>query len=209
MLSRKICWKEALEKNMKTKRANEPGQSAVLLLDVIDVLRKLNVSYAVVGAMAASFYGTVRASMDADAVIAFEKSKGGPEELLDELKKTGFDVSQRKGSMDDPVMGVIDIQDCYKNRVDLLTGIRGLQTDAFLRVVTSPFMDAHIQIIGIEDFIAMKIFAGGPKDIEDVRNALQVSTEKIDVNLLKKLTLNYGNSTFQTLEALLKSAKAQ
>jgi hypothetical protein len=51
-------------------RAQRPGESALLLLDAIDTLRRSDVSYAVVGAMAASVHGVVRASMDADAILA-------------------------------------------------------------------------------------------------------------------------------------------
>jgi hypothetical protein len=46
--------------------AQRSGESALLLLDVIDHLQRANVQYAVVGAMAASVHGVVRASMDAD-----------------------------------------------------------------------------------------------------------------------------------------------
>ena len=51
-------------------RAKESGQSPLLLLDVIDVLRALQIPYAIIEALAASYYGAVRASLDADALIA-------------------------------------------------------------------------------------------------------------------------------------------
>ena len=48
---------------MRTRRS---GESALLLLDAIEVLAREQVGYAVVGAMAASVNGVLRASMDAD-----------------------------------------------------------------------------------------------------------------------------------------------
>jgi len=51
---------------------NRPGESALLLLDVIDSLAGQNIEYAVVGALAASIHGAVRASMDADVVSSME-----------------------------------------------------------------------------------------------------------------------------------------
>ena len=48
---------------MRTRRS---GESALLLLDAIEVLAREQVGYAVVGAMAASVHGVLRASMDAD-----------------------------------------------------------------------------------------------------------------------------------------------
>jgi len=32
-----------------------------------------------------------------------------------------------------------------------------------------------LRVIGLEDFIAMKVFAGGPQDLEDARRAIAVS----------------------------------
>lgn len=53
-------------------RTTAPGQSALLLLDVISMLNERHIPYAVIGAFAASFYGMVRASVDADAVISIQ-----------------------------------------------------------------------------------------------------------------------------------------
>lgn len=51
-------------------RTDSAGQSALLLLDAVDILIHEKVAYAVIGAMAASVHGVVRASLDADAVLA-------------------------------------------------------------------------------------------------------------------------------------------
>ena len=50
-------------------RTSGTGQSALLLLDVVELLATEKVDDAVVGAMAASVHGVVRASFDADAVL--------------------------------------------------------------------------------------------------------------------------------------------
>ena len=185
-------------------RANGPGQSSLLLLDVVDILNKSHISYAVIGALAASFYGTIRASMDADVLIFLKKAEKGTQNLLNELVRAGFQATQRQGDADDPVVGVINIQDNYNNRVDLLLGIRRMPEDIFSRTINSPFLGSQIRIVGLEDFVAMKIFAGGPQDTEDVKNVLEVSAEKINVTLLRKLTLNYGKVELKKLETLMK-----
>jgi DNA-binding NarL/FixJ family response regulator len=51
-------------------RTTGPGQSALLLLDAVDVLTREQIDYAVIGALAASIHGVVRASVDADAINA-------------------------------------------------------------------------------------------------------------------------------------------
>lgn len=49
----------------------------------------------------------------------------------------------------------------------------------------------------------MKLFAGGPRDIEDVRNVLAVSGDTLDEALLRKLTRQYGRRELDLLERLL------
>ena len=166
-----------------------PGESSLLLLNVIKVLKTCRIPYAVVGAFAASFYGVVRASLDADAVISIEGGEDKLNRLLSALKKAAFKIELRRSDAEDPVRYVINITDGFGNRVDLLIGIRGMRQDVFDRLRTASFMKTTVKIIGIEDFVAMKIFAGGAKDIHDVLGVLQISRAKINMALLKQLTL--------------------
>jgi hypothetical protein len=53
-------------------RASAPGQSALLMADIAEFLTTQGVRYAVIGAMAAAVHGVVRASLDADAVVALQ-----------------------------------------------------------------------------------------------------------------------------------------
>lgn len=182
-----------------------PGESSLLLLKVIKRLDKLRIPYAIIGAFAASFYGLVRASLDADAVISVGEDREKLHRLVAALKKGGWSVKAREGGSGDPIRCVINIEDKFKNRVDLLIGIRRMQEDMFGRVMTASFLNANIRIIGIEDFIAMKMFAGSAKDIQDVIGVLQVSSRKIDRALLRQLTLRYGKKELERLEAVLRN----
>lgn len=51
-------------------RTSGSGQSALLLVDIVDSLVSRKVEYAVIGALAASVHGAVRASMDADELAS-------------------------------------------------------------------------------------------------------------------------------------------
>ena len=180
-----------------------PGESALLLLQVVKLLDQSNIPYAVIGAFAASFYGQVRATLDADAVI----SLGERDQLtgfMGALKNAGLKVESRQGDAEDPVRGIINIKDKFKNSVDLLTGIRGMGPDIFERTVKASFLGAEIKIAGVEDFIAMKIYGGGPQDIEDVICVLKVQKKKVKMSLLRQLTLRYGKKLLSKLEQILK-----
>ena len=187
-------------------RTNGPGQSSLLLLDVIDILDKFHIPYAVVGAFAASYYGPVRASVDTDAVISLHNKTLTIEQLVSELKKFFPKVSHRHGDSHDPIGYVLNIEDRFHNRVDLLAGLKGMREEAFVLAEESTFMGSKIRIVGMEDFIAMKIFAGGPKDIEDVRGVLRISSKKINLALLKDVSAQYGRNVVKKLEVLLKES---
>ena len=185
-----------------------PGESPILLLKVIKQLNKLRIPYAIVGAFAASFYGLIRASLDVDAIISLGRDEKKLDQLLSFFKKEALKTEIRRGDSDDPVGCVINIEDKFKNRVDLLIGIRGMQGDVFERIMTASFLKTKIKIIGIEDFIAMKIFAGSAKDIQDVIGVFQISAKKINMPLLKQLTRQYGKKELKKLANILENKKS-
>ena len=184
-----------------------PGQSALLLSEVVFQLDELGIAYAVVGALAASFHGIVRSSLDADAVI----SPGGEQDLVQQLiarlLDQGLEVDHRPGSFDDPIDSVVAISDRHGNRVDLLTGIQGLDPDFGSRTIAAPLFGTSLKIIGIEDFVAMKAFAGSPRDLEDALGVMKVSADSIDYVLLKKLAVGYGREASATLDHLTRALK--
>lgn len=176
----------------------------LLLLDVIDILNALDVPYAIIGAFAASFHGVVRASLDADALIAFQTGQTDVTALVSALRKAGVESRHRKGEARDPIGGVITIEDRFHNRVDLLMKIRGITDAVFSRTIEAKFMGGRIRVVGVEDLIAMKVFAGSPKDVSDVVGVLQVSYHRIDLALLKRLVRPYGKGVGRQLDSLLR-----
>jgi predicted nucleotidyltransferase len=184
-------------------RTKASGESTLLLLDAVQVLRAENVDYAIIGAMAASIHGVIRASRDADALLSISTS--ALTGLERSFKKAGFNTELRRGDMSDPISAVLALHDQFENRVDLLVGIRGFDPTAFSRVIEVPFDGESLKFVGLEDFIAMKLFAGGPQDISDAKNALELTPEPPDINLLRGLATRYGADTTQGLETLLKS----
>jgi hypothetical protein len=185
---------------MRTRRA---GESALLLLDAIEVLVRKSVDYAVIGAMAASVHGVLRASMDADAVLSITTQELG--RLEEHFKAAGFGTSLRRGDMDDPIAAVLALTDDFGNRVDLLVGLRGLENAAFQRAIEVPFQGTLLRVAGVEDFIAMKVFAGGPQDMADARYALAAAKNTLDVDLLTRLASRYGRHVSSELKKLLGS----
>jgi hypothetical protein len=164
------------------------------------------INYAVIGAMAASIHGVVRASVDADAVLSLISKK--PSDLERGFRAAGFQTQLRVGDPEDPIPALLipallQLTDGFGNRVDLLIGLRGLEAEAFSRAMEVPFQGTALRVIGREDFIAMKVFAGGPQDMTDARNAISIAGESLDSVLLRRLTKRYGRDAVENLNKLL------
>jgi predicted nucleotidyltransferase len=183
-------------------RARGRGESALMLLDVVDVLSKERVDYAVIGAMAASVHGSIRATTDADALLSVTPARLRRIERA--LANSGFVTDFRRGGSDDPIPALLAVSDRYGNRVDLLAGLRGLDPDALSRALSVPFMGSTIRVIGREDFIAMKCFAGGPQHLVDARQAFATADGRLDVDLLRRATRRFGSAASDALEQLLR-----
>ena len=65
--------------------------------------------------MAAAVHGVVRASLDADAIVALQVREA--QALRQSLIEEGYEVVLRTGDVDDPIPGLLEIRDRHSNRV--------------------------------------------------------------------------------------------
>jgi hypothetical protein len=182
-------------------RTNKGGQSALLLLDVVEILRREKVDYAVIGAFALAVLGVVRATLDVDALLFIKP--GRLAKLERPFERAGFDTELRTSEADDPVSGMLVLDDDFGNRVELLAGLRNMDPEIFSRTLEVKFRNEALRIVGREDFIAMKCFAGSPQDLLDARSAYQAAPGPIDLDLLRTLTRRFGREAADGLEKTL------
>lgn len=188
-------------------RARRPGESVLLLLDAAALLTKKKIDYAVIGALAASVHGSIRATRDADVLLSITIPALG--DLAKAFKRAGFQAELRHGDPDDPIPALLAITDRHQNRVDLLAGLRNLDPEAFSRSLTVPFMRSTVRVIGREDFIAMKCFAGGPQDMADAREVMRAADRPLDMDLLRRVTRRFGRDAADHLERLFNANAGQ
>jgi hypothetical protein len=185
---------------MRTKRA---GQSALLLLDAVEVLQREKIDYAVIGAFALSAHGVVRASTDVDVLLFTTPQHLA--KLRARFQRAGFGTELRHGEADDRIPAMLILSDRHNNHVELLSGLRGMDPAIFSRTVGVPFMGMNLRIAGREDFIAMKCFAGGPQDILDAHSAYRSAQGPVDLDLLRAVTRRFGREAADNLEQVLAS----
>lgn len=190
-------------------KATGPGQPAQLLLAIIEILSKSEIPYVVIGAFAVSFYGVPRSTNDADAAIFLRGTGKSAKVLTRELTASGYETELKMGDADDPIAGVIVVNDRHGNRADLIVGVRGMDAGAAVRAVTTSLLGRSVKIASAEDLIAMKVAAGGVQDREDVRGILDVSWKALDLNLLRRLARRYGSQVEQNVMVLLSQSPHQ
>lgn len=182
-------------------RTDRPGQSALLFLDVAEILAHEDIDYVIIGAFALSFHGSVRGSSDVDALLYVSFAR------LAEISKTfeaaKFTATIRRGDDDDPILSMLILGDAYGNRVELLGGLRGLDPAVFSRGVQVPFHGVNLRVVGLEDFIAMKCFAGSAQDLADASAAIEGAQGPINLDLLRAVTRRFGRPAADRLEGLL------
>jgi hypothetical protein len=73
-----------------------------------------------------------------------------------------------------------------------------------MRVRNAHLLGSELKVVGAEDLIGMKLFAGGVQDLEDVKGILQVSHEQLNFESLRGICDHYGHDVVQKLETILK-----
>jgi hypothetical protein len=187
-------------------RPRGPGESALLLLDAVEVLDSQGTRYAVVGALAASVHGAVRGSADADVLIGASVQEAT--RIGEAFRRAGFKSVLSRGDPQDDIPAVIGLTDTFGNRVDVLVGLRGLESHVFSRTVEVPFHGSTLVFIGREDFIAMKVFAGGPIDLQDAERAVAANPSSLDVQLVRRLAAGFGREASAALESILSAERS-
>ena len=182
-------------------RTQRAGQSALLLLDAVEVLQREKIEYAVIGAFALSAHGVVRASTDVDVLLFTTPQHLA--RLRTRLDRTGYGTELRHGDADDPIPAMLILSDAHNNHVDLLGGLRGMDPAIFSRTVEVPFRGVNLRIVGREDFIAIKCFAGGPQDLLDAQSAYRSAQGPVDLDLLRAVARRFGRDAADNLEQVL------
>ena len=183
---------------MRTDRA---GQSALLFLDVVEILQRENVDYAVIGAFALSAHGAIRGTTDVDALLFTTPQHLA--KLRTVFDRADFATELRRGDPEDPILGMLVLSDRHNNRVELLGGLRGMDPAILSRTVEVAFLGVSLRFVGREDLIAMKCFTGGPQDLLDAQSAYRSAQGPVDLDLVRAVTRRFGREAADNLERVL------
>lgn len=151
------------------------------------------IRFALIGGLAISAWGAVRATQDIDLLADSDPSPISDRHLRDALAKylakRNCVIEWRIGAADDPIPLLLKLGlPGARRRVgaDILWAHRRWHQDALRRRLEIPLGRTHVFVLHPEDLILMKLDAGGPQDILDVQTLLEARPSELDIRRLKR-----------------------
>ena len=147
-------------------------------------LKKRDIPYMIIGGQAVLLYGEPRLTRDIDITL------GVNVDHLDELLAVVQELTLKPLPKDlksfvRQTMVLPALDETTGIRVDFIFSFTPYETEAIKRAKKIKIMDREVNFASPEDLIIHKIFAGRPRDIEDVRTVL-LKNPDIDVQYIRK-----------------------
>ena len=148
---------------------------------------------ALIGGLAVSAWGAVRATQDIDLLADSDPSPIKTPRLRDDLKRffeaQRCTVEWRVGDSDDPIPLLLRLNfgTAFKGpEVDILWAHRRWHQEALQRRLEIKSGRLRVFLLHPEDLILMKLDAGGPQDLLDVQAMLASHPPDLDIEHLKR-----------------------
>lgn len=129
--------------------------------------------WAVIGAYALAARGYVRQTTDLDLMTT--DSKALDESIWTDLREQGARIEVRRGDFDDPLAGVVRVQETNSS-IDVIVGKDRWQKAVIDRAEAMRIGDTTFNIVRTGDLILLKLFAGGYADLHDIHRLLDIGS---------------------------------
>ncbi|MBI5058019.1 MAG: nucleotidyltransferase [Nitrospirae bacterium] len=142
--------------------------------------------YVLIGGLSVSVWGLPRGTRDVDLLVSLE-STNKITAFCRALNAEGFTTELCKGGIADPVPYLIKARK-KDVPIDMIIATKKLEEEAVLNAVMLDFKGVKISVISPEYLIVMKLKAGGPRDLLDVKELLQMKALDMEsiTNLAKR-----------------------
>lgn len=153
-------------------------------LDLLVALRAEDCidGFALIGGLAVSAWSRPRATMDVDLLVVAETENLS--HLVKALCDAGMSAELRRGGFDDPVPFLI-----RADFLDIIVATKKYEAEAVAESIAVNVAGREIPVVSPEYLIILKLKAGGPQDLTDVRELL--ASNLVDKLLLSDLAKRY------------------
>jgi hypothetical protein len=131
------------------------------------LLTEHGIPCALIGAAALAARGVARSTYDIDLLVADPRVLDP--DLWAAARAVDTRVDIRRGDFDDPLGGVIRVEQASQRPVDVVLGKHAWQREMLSRAEAVP---GGPPIVLPADLILLKLYAGGPQDLWDIRELL-------------------------------------
>lgn len=169
-----------------------------LLRDASTALQ-IPIHFALIGGLALSAWGVVRATQDVDLLADSTPSplrnltlRGRLQSFLERRRSK---VEWRVGEPDDPIPLLLRLRSpppAHDLTVDILWAHKRWQRQALSRKVAIRVSRLQVFVLHPEDLILMKLEAGGPQDLLDVEALLSNPPQELSLRRLKQKASQLG-----------------
>jgi predicted nucleotidyltransferase len=169
-------------------------------------LSRSNLPYMIIGGQAVLLYGEPRLTRDVDVTLGVNIDR--LHDLLTVVKELSLNpIPNDVESFVKQTMVLPTIDEPTGVRVDFIFSFTPYETDAIKRARKITIMGQEVCFASPEDLIIHKIFAGRPRDLEDVWSVILknpgIDTQYIK-NWLKEFDASFGEKDFlKTFEGML------
>ncbi|MGH7830399.1 MAG: nucleotidyl transferase AbiEii/AbiGii toxin family protein [Candidatus Binatia bacterium] len=159
---------------------------------------RIPIRFALIGGLAVSAWGVVRATQDIDLLADSDPSPLSNlalrKRLQDFLEQRDCTAEWRVGDPDDPIPLLLrlGVHRPVALVTDILWAHKKWHREALSRRVTLKISRLEIFVLHPEDLILMKLEAGGPQDLLDVEALLSNPPPELDLKRLKRRTVQLG-----------------
>jgi hypothetical protein len=170
-------------------------------------LSRSNLPYMIIGGQAVLLYGEPRLTRDVDVTLGVNIDR--LHDLLTVVKELSLNpIPNDVESFVKQTMVLPTLDEPTGVRVDFIFSLTPYETDAIKRARKITIMGQEVCFASPEDLIIHKIFAGRPRDLEDVWSVILknpgIDTQYIK-NWLKEFDASFGEKDFlKTFEGILK-----
>lgn len=180
----------------------------ITLLDAVHFLDGRQLSYAMIGGLAASLQGQSRLTADVDIVIGTNVEDASS--LINELDSSPF--TPLFEGVDEIVRSAFILPLRHRAtgvKVDMSVGLSGFEQQLISRAENKQVAGALVRVASPEDLIVMKFLAARPRDVQDAHGIANVRWKDIDWEYCLRTAKDLGDAVGQDIVTQVKDLRSE
>ena len=168
-------------------------------------LEARNLRYALIGGLAASIRGRVRATEDVDLILMCSLDQAL--DFVESLRQSDFaPLIDNYQEIARSALLIPVVQQTSGTQLDLAIGLSGFEHEIVERADPMMINDVEIFVATAEDLLLLKLLAGRPQDLQDIEGIVEIQSDRIDwqycVETAKRLEAAVSIDLVERLEKL-------